>query len=455
MTLLDAEIADVRDSAIDFDGARPDALPFRPIQYLGNKLRALPEILDATANLIGSQGRVADLFTGTTVVAQGFAERGYEVSAIDTQRYAEIFAKAMLGIGRLPGESCDFATLSAIGLTTPDAGLRNSWMPFLDREADALLHADAAALSKVNASLPLVWRLPNHPFRVYVEAVERRSALEELPLLTSVYAGSYFGVQQAVVLDELRQNAELARSRGLLSDWQYSAALTAIMSAASTAAHSAGKHFAQPLNAGGSRNERFLAGRLLQDRRIDIVKVFQSACDAINNQAVPADCGHSAWRGPAESFVAQGDAADLYYLDPPYTAQQYSRFYHVLETICTYEYPQLFVSGALTTGLYPTNRYKSAFSSKRKAPVAFQTITKSAKSNGVALAISYSQSAAASRGNARMISLEQLLDVCAAEFGRSNVEWFQLAHRYRQFNSASASNSQRDDPEILITCRPR
>jgi hypothetical protein len=71
------------------------------------------------------------------------------------------------------------------------------------------------------------------------------------------------------------------------------------------------------------------------------------------------------------------------------------------------------------------------------------------------LAISYSQSAAASRGNARMISLEQLLDACSAEFGRPQVEWFKLSHRYRQFNSASASNVHRDDPEILITCRPR
>lgn len=455
MTLLDAEIADVPDLANDFISARSRALPFRPIQYLGNKLRALPEILDAAASLIGHKGRVADLFTGTTVVAQAFAGCGYEVSAIDTQRYAVIFAKAMLGIDRQPGESSSFSTLSAMGLTAPSASLRNAWKPFLDREAEALSLADAGALAAVHSDLPLIWRVPNHPLRAHVETVERRSALGESPLLTSIYAGSYFGVRQALNLDELRQNVELARSSGRLSEWQYSAALTAIMSAASAAAHTAGKHFAQPLNAGSSRNERFLAGRLLQDRRIDIEREFAAACDAINNQAIPADGGHNAWCGPAESFVSRGDVADLYYLDPPYTAQQYSRFYHVLETICTYEYPQLFENGSLTTGLYPTERYKSDFSSKRKAPFAFQTITNAAKISGAALAISYSQSAVSSSGNARMISLEQLLDLCAAEYGRSNVECTQLSHRYRQFNSASASNAKRDDPEILITCKPR
>ena len=455
MTLLNAEIADISDLANDVITSQSRSLPFRPIQYLGNKLRALPEIMDAAAGLIGHRGRVSDLFTGTTVVAQAFAGRGYEVSAVDTQRYAVIFANAMLGIGRQRRESCSFATLSAIGITAPNTSFRNPWIPVLGREAEAVFIADAGALAAVYSDLPLIWQAQDHPFRAHVEVEERRSAIGESPLLTSIYAGSYFGVQQALVLDEFRQNVELARSAGRISSWQYSAALTAIMSAASAAAHTAGKHFAQPLNAGSSRNEKFLADRLLQDRRIDIEREFAAACDAINSQAVPADSGHKTWCGPAESFVSRGNAADLYYLDPPYTAQQYSRFYHVLETICTYEYPQLFENGAVTTGLYPTTRYKSAFSSKRKAPSAFQAITKRARISGAALAISYSQSAADSRGNARMISLEQLLEVCAAEYGRTNVEFFQLSHRYRQFNSASASNTQRDDPEILMTCRQR
>jgi len=455
VTFLDAEIAEAPDSANNFINEQPRTLPFRPIQYLGNKLRALPEILDAAGNLIGGQGHVVDLFTGTTVVAQGFAGRGYKVSAVDTQRYAVIFAQAMLGIGRKPGESCSFATLSAMGLNQPNSRFREQWKPFLEREANALLCADGASLAAVSAELPLIWRSSNHTLRHHVEAPERRHAFGELSLLASIYAGSYFGVLQALVLDELRQNVESAHSLGHLTDWQFAAALTAIMSAASAAAHSAGKHFAQPLNAGSSRNERFLTGRLLQDRRIDIAQEFEAACNAIDEQAMPFDGGHKAWCGPAESFVAKHDSADLYYLDPPYTAQQYSRFYHVLETICNYEYPKLFYNGAVTTGLYPTNRYKSAFSSKRKTPPAFKTIIDKASNSGAALAISYSQSAAHSSGNARMISLEQLLDLCVAEFGGANVEWFKLSHRYRQFNSATASNSQRDDSEILITCKPR
>lgn len=436
-------------------GRHDTNLPYRPVQYLGNKLRALPAILEASESLIDADGHIADLFTGSTVVAQGFAARGHRVSAADTQFYAVVFAQAMLGIGRRPGESCSFATLSGLGVVATNDDLRRPWMEFVGREDEAIARADASSLEAVSSTLPLIWRMCDHPLRKHVEAEDRRSAIGELPLLTAVYAGSYFGVRQALLLDELRQNVNAARAAGCLTSWQYSAALTAIMSAASSAVHSAGKHFAQPLNAGSSENQSFLRKRLLQDRRVEIGQEFEAACNAIDAQAVPRDLGHRTWLGPAESFVSSGIPTTLYYLDPPYTAQQYSRFYHVLETICTYQYPQLFEKGKLTTGLYPANRYKSAFSSKRKAPAAFEAIVRAAGASRAALAISYSQSSAASRGNARMITLEQLLDLCSAEFGQKNVEMIQLGHRYRQFNSSAASNSRRDDPEILITCKRR
>lgn len=454
MTFLDAEFADTTDSFCTAIPA-PSAKPFRPIQYLGNKLRALTTILDASADLINSGGHVVDMFTGTSVVAQGFAGRGYRVSALDTQQYAVTFGLALLGVGRKPNESCGSTLFSRLGIASKNPLLRAPWQGLVEREQQAISQGSGAAVDALSSELPLIWRDTHHPLRQHVEQGTHRTAIGETALLTSIYAGTYFGIGQALALDELRQAVELARRTGQLSEWQYQSALTAIMSAASSAAHSAGKHFAQPLNAGSRRNERFQNGRLLQDRRVDVVQEFLDACDAINQRAVASDRGHAAVKASAEKFATAGDGADLYYLDPPYTAQQYSRFYHVLETICTYEYPKLFTDGRITSGLYPANRYKSAFSSKRKALPAFRTIIETARSNDAALAISYSQSAADSGGNARMITLDELLGLCVTEFGRSKVDWFQLDHRYRQFNSAASSNAFRDDPEILITCKPR
>ena len=451
--LMEDAYAEGLSSQASVQGEGKKGAPFRPIQYLGNKLRALPEILDAAENLIGKSDQVADLFTGTTVVAQAFAAHGYSVAAIDSQAYSRIFAQALLGIGRGIGESCSFSEISDHLRTTIKPDWRQEWEPFVEREEKALNAGDADALDLLTNELPLIWRNPRHPLHAYLCVDKRRSALGEIPLLTSLYAGFYFGVRQALALDELRQKIELAREAGHLSEWQYSAALTAVLAAASSAAHSAGKHFAQPLNVGSRSNVEFLSTRLVQDRNISVLNVFKQTCDLINNRPLLVGEVHAAYHCTAETYVAGPNSASLYYLDPPYTAQQYSRFYHVLETICGYEYPQLISDGKITTGLYPTARYKSAFSSKRKAPNAFRTLIEAARANGTALLISYSRSSANSNGNARMISLQELLSVCSAEYGAKNVDWLQLGHRYRQFNSAAASSVNREDPEILITCK--
>jgi len=454
MTFSEIQAADSSEFPTAAPPAADNISPYRPIQYLGNKLRAISEILGAAEALIGKRGSVADLFTGTTVVAQAFARHGYTVTAADTQQYATVFASALLGIGRKRGESCASSDILRLGVTASSGNLTAPWSLLVEREDQAIRGRDITALSALAAQLPLIWRDPLHPLYRHIEVSDRRSALGESLIITSIYAGSYFSVRQALAIDGLRQSAGIALQKGALSEWQYCAVLTAIMAAASAASHSAGKHFAQPLNAGTLNNRSFLHSRLLQDRSISIEQEFMNACDAVNIHSRATFEGHSLWCGSAEDYMTTSAGADLYYLDPPYTAQQYSRFYHVLETICNYDYPQLIENGRITTGLYPAKRYKSAFSSKRLAPGAFRSIVSAARAYNAALLISYSQSATGSDGNARMISLEDLLDICCESFGSSNVDTVQLGHRYRQFNSTTASNIRRDDPEILITCRP-
>jgi adenine-specific DNA methylase len=416
----------------------------------------LDQIADATASLIGTTGRVADLFTGSTVVAQAFARRGYEVAAVDTQRYAVVFADALLGIARRPGEKCDaeFVTNAVLGRATE----RNFkvWLPFVDREDRALRLRDHQALQALYAELPLIWRDPRNKYFNTTQGDVESSAIGCLPLLTSIYAGQYFGVRQALAIDRLRHTVEALRSTGVLSQWQFNVALTAIMNAASSAVHSAGKHFAQPLNAGSSTNYSFLDKRLASDRQICIKSQFKAACTAIQSCAPFSNAGHYSNHMAAEDFVKTSPAPfDMYYVDPPYTAQQYSRFYHILETIVTYQLPQLLHNGRLTTGLYPLNRYKSAFSSRKNAVLAFRAIIRQAKAQKTALLISYSVSARDSRGNARMISLEDLIRECKDGFGDASVDWGRMSHRYRQFNNAASSNDRRDDTEILIKCKTR
>lgn len=413
-------------------------LPFRPVQYLGSKLRVLEEIRYAASTLIAPGGTVADLFTGTTVVAQQLALTGSRVSAVDTQRYGEIFGSAMLGIERDRGESVDSGKIVDFAREQPNRTTA-VWERAAVQEKAAIESADAAALRNLYETLPLAWR--HNPY-------------SELPnSICSVYAGTYFGVSQAIEIDGLRESIHAMAASGLLSEWQKAAAMTGLMHAASMSVHSAGKHFAQPLGQGAG-DSRFLNARLLSDRSISIVECFKEGSRRVSESPFFASDSHAAHRASAESFVrAEKMGHDLYYLDPPYTAQQYSRFYHVLETLADDGSPKLPPGEIQSTGLYPVGRYKSAFSSRRMAPGAMEALVNEIARRGSAALISYSASASGSDGNARMVTLEELLGFCARAFGRSGVECLRMAHRYRQFNRADKANKQRDDSEILILCK--
>ena len=64
------------------------------IKYLGSKRRLVP-VLSRLCEASGAQSAL-DLFTGTTRVAQAFKQAGALVTAVDTARYSEMFARAYI-----------------------------------------------------------------------------------------------------------------------------------------------------------------------------------------------------------------------------------------------------------------------------------------------------------------------------------------------------------------------
>jgi adenine-specific DNA-methyltransferase len=418
----------------------PPAEIFRPVQYLGSKLRVVDAISAIAAESIPRGGRVADLFAGSTVVSQAFSRQGFATTAVDTQAYSAIFAQALLGIGRKPGECIDSEKLLSTATSLRRQRVTHPWLSCEAKESASIAQGDATTLRLLDRAVPLAWR------------AGRRVADLALPL-TSFYSGIYFGVKQSLDLDTILAAINQTFEK-TSSQWQRAAGLTALMHAASISVHSAGKHFAQPLKA-REANIEFLDRRLLADRIIDVFSVFVQACEVINATSADYRQRHSSVKAEAEKYVTQEEQPphDMYYLDPPYTAQQYSRFYHVLETIAAGVLPNLPFGEKITSGLYSENRYKSAFSSRRKAPEALAHILKEAARKRVAVLVSYSMSESGSDGNARMIKFDELLSECSKVFGTRYVEVAELPHRYRQFNSSNNANKERDDKEVLVLCK--
>jgi adenine-specific DNA-methyltransferase len=73
------------------------------------------------------------------------------------------------------------------------------------------------------------------------------------------------------------------------------------------------------------------------------------------------------------------------YADPPYAPVHYSRFYHALETLVKYDYPEIGYKGR-----YRNDRHQSPFSQKSNAVVAFTQLFANIVNKKSQLILSYS-----------------------------------------------------------------
>lgn len=432
---------------------------WRPVQFLGNKLRVLDTVSSAVTDGLGDGSTVWDAFSGSSVVSQRIAAHGARVVATDKLNCSVKFARTMLSIDRTP--SSGVAELRALSAAEPVAE-HAPWDDYVRAEDDAIARRSADDLSAIGRGLPLRWRRTGMNSALsaafgQVDAAAEANVSYPLVNVLSTYAGTYFGVRQSRDLDIIANGILERAERGQLDAWERDAGLTALASAASSAVFSAGKHFAQPINVNGGLS-KFQAGRLLVDRAVSVRDGYLRALDAIE-EGMAASTGHVAFEAEAENVTSDylmSLGVSTVYADPPYTAQQYSRFYHLLDTLVSGVPARLQRSrGVVTKGLYSEGRYKSAFCSRRYAPDAFARLAQHSFDASARLVISYSVSAPASIGNSRSIGLEQLLGIVERVYGMNRVSVQQVDIRYRQFNQAGSAVAAREDPEVLIVAEAK
>jgi len=89
----------------------------------------------------------------------------------------------------------------------------------------------------------------------------------------------------------------------------------------------------------------------------------------------------------ALEFVEDASLADgvgLIYADPPYTEDQYSRYYHVYETLYLYDYPE-----STGIGRYRSDRFRTEFSLASSVRAAFEQLFSGISRAEVPLVLSY------------------------------------------------------------------
>ena len=244
--MLKNTAAEAHDAKVEWFGDAPASFVFRPIHYLGSKLRVLTAIERAIDRVDPSGGPVCDLFSGSATVSRYLSQRR-RVVAVDIQEYARVLAEAVLN-----GDP-------AWSVASIEQALRdNRRGPALRWAVDPLIKLEnEVALGAIHGGGELLCELLelgslanlggarlSTDLQLGDALREARTRIEALDLVGAEtvcirhFGGQYFSYAQAAELDALA---------GLARDSRSTVLLAATLSTASHLVNSIGKQFAQPI----------------------------------------------------------------------------------------------------------------------------------------------------------------------------------------------------------------
>lgn len=432
----------------------------KPLQYLGAKNRVIDSIIEESIKHI-NEGYVLDLFSGSSVVSQAFSNNGIKVISNDVQKFSGILSSTFLNID-LKIADLDITSDILIKHSLSENNFYTIYKYYIEKEELFLKNRKTIDLIKLYKDFPLLWNnIKSETMKVNDIISKMSSHLNESsfdigPLFTSLYAGTYFGIKQSIKIDFFRKRIEELSKEKKISKWQYNLFLTSLISVISKIVNSSGKHFAQPTKFDNIIKNELLESRFFKNRTLDIdiilAETISENLDKIKNSFLPTS--NIVFNMTMESMIEKIDqlpAIDLIYADPPYTAQQYSRFYHIPEMLIDYKIPELQIHlGKITKGIYPENKFKSRFCSVSKAPDAFIDLFNLTKKTDSTLVLSYSESKSGKTGNQRMITLDRLKSLKEKVIPNYNMRIIELDLKYKQQNNQDLINKNSEDSEVLI-----
>ena len=312
--------------------------------YMGSKRQLAGFLATTLVGVVPSGATVIDLMCGSGAASAAFCRRWPTIAA-DAEAFAVHLAKVQGG-GMTPDRAA-----SIIEKMVPEARLnterlRPELAQLLEIEEE-LLQGEAGTRDKqkITRFLRETPTFPDgeaaHGWDPVAEVRRRQLGDSDLPwcLFTAYFANVYFGLRQCVEIDSLRYAISTLADKDDRA-W----ALGALISTVSSVAATYGGHFAQPLSVAPDEMTDEQTAALLDKHSQGVFFEFTVRLRALavesQNAAHQVETIHCAWPdvmadlgqrfGPDEAFI---------YLDAPYKREEYSRYYHVLDTLVAYDYP--------------------------------------------------------------------------------------------------------------------
>lgn len=344
------------------------------IKYMGSKKKILSFVINSIDDVYNG-GRLCDLFGGTSILA-GALGNLIPIHSNDIQAYSSILAKAYLSnykwtdysndlLEKIVAEAANYVT--SVNVLFPELNFSYD---------EKMTIKDFVRLEKVQQDL-INFDFGNLSHHLFIKN----------------YSGTYWSYQQCLWIDALRKTADQYQETPI-----YFLILSSLMYAMSYNSQSTG-HYAQ------YRDATSLASKtdILIYRQKEILPYFSSKFKQLQKHFKANNLDHKVTTLDYADCLDQIEENSLVYADPPYAFVHYSRFYHALETLVKYDYPEVSHKGR-----YREDRHQSPFCKRTEVNTAFSVLFSKIKSKNASLILSYS--------NTGMVSLDDIITLAEKEF---------------------------------------
>jgi len=380
------------------------------IKYMGSKRELLKYIGDAINEIYDNEELICDLFAGTSVLS-GSLGQNISIHSNDIQSYSEVFAKTYLG--NYDWSKYESLIDDVIAIAQENVDLVHKLYPDLTFNYSNLDLNEFTALEQQQQEL------------IYLDFDNIKHHL-----FIKNYSGTYWSFEQCLWIDSLRAAAEKYSKLPV-----YYPILSSLMFAMAYNAQSTG-HYAQYRDANNIASMK----DIIIYRNKEILPYFEKKLKELIKETGVNNFKHTTTSLDFSDCLDIIPEGTLIYADPPYAFVHYSRFYHALETLVKYDYPEV-----LHKGRYRNDRHQSPFCKRKEVVVAFQTLFQKVKIKNSKLILSYS--------NTGMISLEKILELALEIFG-SNYNVYSKAIDYIHSTMGRSKDKSREVQEYLIIARP-
>jgi len=336
--------------------------------YMGSKRKLGAFLVEAISRFLPPNGVVVDLMCGSGAASQAFSTI-WPTYASDAQYFCRHLA--LIQGKSFTRRKANYAIKKILPLARKNVGELNEYFEEWIKKEDIFFHSniDMKLFKEYEKFIEETSCYPTYETslgaQLYKEVEKRKRDSTLIPycLFSTYFANVYFGLRQSVEIDSLRYAIDQLDDSEI-RNWAIGALIATLSSSGSTYA----AHFAQPVEP-----TRKNLARLLDQRARSIIHEFTIRFTALARESEYAIHPIEIVPGPWQQTLSKAEGRlrgkkVLVYLDAPYKREEYSRYYHVLETAVTYNYPSATKKGKLPDKKN-NERFKSAFFSRSQKKI--------------------------------------------------------------------------------------